>query len=55
MGFIKDQSIDKVQFPPKILQKFDTGVPIGHLRPLGKYTEIMSMKIYMKISIRLSA
>lgn len=36
IGFVKDQSVDKIEFPPRIYKKFSTGIPTGHLRPLGK-------------------
>ena len=36
IGFKKDTSIDKIEFPPRTLQTFHSGVPTGHLRPLGE-------------------
>ena len=36
-GFIKDQRTDFVDFPPKVYKKYDSPVPVGHLRPLGKF------------------
>ena len=36
IGFVKDQSEDKVEFPPKSYKKFNSPIPVGHLRPLGK-------------------
>ena len=41
IGFVKDQSIDKVEFPPRTLQTFHSGVPTGHLRPLGKFSSFL--------------
>ena len=37
IGFVKDQRLDLVEFPPRTLQTFHSGVPTGHMRPLGKY------------------
>ena len=34
-GFLKDQNEELVEFPPKVLQSFDSVIPVGHLRPLG--------------------
>jgi hypothetical protein len=43
IGFVKDQSITKVKFPPVI--KKQPAMPTGHLRPLGKWCFIMKLKI----------
>ena len=37
-GFVKDQSMDIV-FPARNIQKIED-VPLGHLRPVGKYIRI---------------
>lgn len=34
IGFMKDQSVDKIDFPPRGLKTIE-GIPLGHLRPLG--------------------
>jgi hypothetical protein len=38
IGFKKDQSVTKIDFPPKIARwkSSSTGIPQGHLRPLGE-------------------
>ena len=35
-GFVKDQRTDFVEFPPRSYRKYDSPVPVGHLRPLGE-------------------
>ena len=41
IGFVKDQRLDLVEFPPRTLQVFHSGVPTGHMRPLGNLTFIL--------------
>ena len=36
IGFKKDTSIDKVEFPPRNIKTME-GVPMGHLRPIGEF------------------
>jgi len=36
-GFAKDENENLVEFPPTILRTFDSSIPVGHLRPLGKF------------------
>jgi len=40
-GFAKNENEDLVEFPPVILQTFDSSIPVGHLRPLGQSACIM--------------
>lgn len=35
ISFVKDQSIDRIEFPPKVYKTFESPIPVGHLRPLG--------------------
>jgi len=39
-GFAKDENEELVEFPPTILQTFDSSVPVGHLRPLGQFVAV---------------
>jgi len=41
-GFAKDESEDRIEFPPTILRTFDSGIPVGHLRPLGQSALMLS-------------
>lgn len=34
-GFVKDQNVNLVEFPPKVMPAIDQSIPVGHLRPLG--------------------
>ena len=47
IGFKKDTSIDKIEFPPRTLQTFHSGVPTGHLRPLGELQITNCIYIYI--------
>ena len=40
-GFAKDESEDRIEFPPTIMRTFDSSVPVGHLRPLGELSSVL--------------
>jgi len=50
-GFAKDENEDLIEFPPTVLRRFDdSGIPVGHLRPLGQSPRCMpSLLIFYSV------
>jgi len=45
-GFAKDENEDLIEFPPTVLRRFDdSGIPVGHLRPLGQSSAMLAFAV----------